>query len=110
MILLQLTKLLTNPSDRMNQVISPVHTLAVKSYILLAVTKSWETPFVGTNALEALTLHVVRLVSDQDLYGPHCSIVQSSGMGKSRLLDQFSKSNFVIPINLRMEGTSGMYA
>ncbi|KAI9430204.1 hypothetical protein H4582DRAFT_1820313, partial [Lactarius indigo] len=34
-------------------------------------------------------------------YGRYCSIIQSSGMGKSRLLDEFSKSYFMIPINLR---------
>ncbi|KAI0253034.1 hypothetical protein BJV78DRAFT_235120 [Lactifluus subvellereus] len=36
-----------------------------------------------------------------------CSIIQSSGMGKSRLVDEFSKNHFLIPINLREEGSQG---
>ncbi|KAH9178630.1 hypothetical protein EDB89DRAFT_2239238, partial [Lactarius sanguifluus] len=40
-------------------------------------------------------------------YGPYCSIVQSSGMGKSRLLDEFSKTHILIPINLRRNEAGG---
>ncbi|KAH9081566.1 hypothetical protein EDB83DRAFT_2214337 [Lactarius deliciosus] len=40
-------------------------------------------------------------------YGPYCSIVQSSGMGKSRLLDEFSKTHFLIPINLCRKEANG---
>ena len=40
---------------------------------------------------------------------PKCSaIVQSSGMGKSRTMDEMSKSHFVIPIKLRQPGSSGI--
>jgi hypothetical protein len=34
------------------------------------------------------------------------TIMQSSGMGKSRMIDELSKAHFVIPLNLR-EGISG---
>lgn len=37
----------------------------------------------------------------------YCSIVQSSGMGKSRLLDEFARGHFVIPINLRPAMSDG---
>jgi hypothetical protein len=67
--------------------------------------RSWETPFIGTTTLRALEEHVLEVVSNELLYGPYCSIVQSSGMGKSRLVDQFAKTNFLIPLNLR-GGTS----
>jgi len=40
---------------------------------------------------------------------PFCSIVQSLGMGKSRLVDQFSTKHFLIPINLRNRDTYSMY-
>jgi hypothetical protein len=39
--------------------------------------------------------------NDPNLYARILSIVQSSGMGKSRLIDEFSKAYFVIPLNLR---------
>jgi hypothetical protein len=35
------------------------------------------------------------------LYAHYCCIIQSSGTGKSRLLDELSKQHFLIPINLR---------
>ncbi|KAH9051446.1 hypothetical protein EDB87DRAFT_1582551 [Lactarius vividus] len=34
-----------------------------------------------------------------ETYARYCSIVQSSGMGKSHLLDELSKKHFMIPIN-----------
>src|SRR5260370_26358256 len=99
------------PLNYRKEVISPHHTLAVKSDVpyFLAIIDSWEVPFVGTSALEALEQYVVDVISQRTSYGPYCSIVQSSGMGKSRLLDEFSKTNFVIPINIRNEDTTGMY-
>ncbi|KAH9021093.1 hypothetical protein EDB83DRAFT_2320509, partial [Lactarius deliciosus] len=44
---------------------------------------------------------------EAQIYGRYCSIVQSSGMGKSRLLDEFSKNFFLIPINLRASTDQG---
>jgi hypothetical protein len=39
-------------------------------------------------------------------YAKYISIVQSSGMGKSWMVDEVSKTNFLIPLCLR-SGTSG---
>ncbi|KAH8992520.1 hypothetical protein EDB92DRAFT_1858291 [Lactarius akahatsu] len=72
-----------------------------------AVTKSWKVPFIGDRALQALEWHVIEEKNKAMAYGPYCSIVQSSGMGKSRLLDEFSKNHFLIPVNLRRKETSG---
>lgn len=41
------------------------------------------------------------------IYARYCSIVQSSGMGKSRLLDEFARGFFTIPINLRPAKSDG---
>jgi hypothetical protein len=41
-------------------------------------------------------------------YGRYSSIVQSFWMGKSRLLDEFSKNFFTIPINLRYANPGGL--
>jgi hypothetical protein len=64
--------------------------------------------YVGQSPLKGLQQHIVQQLKlgmspekQTQMYGRYCSIVQSSGMGKSRLLDEFSKSFFLIPINLR---------
>jgi hypothetical protein len=71
--------------------------------------KSWEVPFIGTRVLYALEQHIVAEKKKTLAYAPCCSIVQSSGMGKSRLLDEFSKKHFLIPINLCRKEASGKY-
>ncbi|KAH8998873.1 hypothetical protein EDB86DRAFT_3075930 [Lactarius hatsudake] len=72
-----------------------------------AVTKSWKAQFFGDRVLSALGQHVIVEKRKPSAYGPYCSIVQSSGMGKSRLLDEFSKNHFLIPVNLRRKETTG---
>ncbi|KAH9065663.1 hypothetical protein EDB87DRAFT_1592316, partial [Lactarius vividus] len=66
-----------------------------------AVTESWKTPFIGKRVLQALEQHIIGERKKPLAYDPYCSIVQSSGMGNSRLLDEFSKNHFLIPANLR---------
>jgi hypothetical protein len=46
--------------------------------------------------------------NNPDMYARVLAIVQSSGMGKSRMIDELSKSHFVIPLNLR-DGESGRF-
>ncbi|KAF9486227.1 hypothetical protein BDN70DRAFT_870313 [Pholiota conissans] len=42
-----------------------------------------------------------------DPYAHYVSIVQSSGMGKSRAVDELAKTHFVIPINIRVAQSNG---
>ncbi|KAH8993716.1 hypothetical protein EDB92DRAFT_2113656 [Lactarius akahatsu] len=61
-----------------------------------AIENSWTADFVGKSPLEGLKWHVVELLgvgtsNTTKVYGRYCSIVQPSGMGKSRLLDELSK-------------------
>ena len=84
----------------------------VTAHLLLVTEESWTATFVGTSSLMGLQQHVVeqlrRLTEEGPKpYGHFCSIVQSSGMGKSRLLDEFSKEYFLIPINLRVPEARG---
>ncbi|THH04319.1 hypothetical protein EW146_g10208, partial [Bondarzewia mesenterica] len=65
---------------------------------------AWKREFVG-DAADALWKHIVhvwdhmgRLWRD---YTKFLAIVQSSSMGKSRLVDELSKTHLVIPMNLR---------
>ncbi|KAH8983004.1 hypothetical protein EDB86DRAFT_3126111 [Lactarius hatsudake] len=68
--------------------------------------------FIDQSPLEGLQVHIVEQLqlgpsSEAQIYGRYCSIVQSSGMGKLRLLDEFSKNFFLIPINLRASTDQG---
>jgi len=53
-------------------------------------------------------MHIAKELDRPNLYGRYCPILQSSGMGKSRLLDEFSKQYFMIPVNLRSAGSKGL--
>jgi len=46
--------------------------------------------------------------ADDKIYAHYAAILNSSGMGKSRTIDEMSKAHFVIPINLRGPNTQGM--
>lgn len=47
--------------------------------------------------------------SGHKVYAHFCSIVQSSGMGKSRTVDELGKEHFSIPLNLRDEKSTGIF-
>ncbi len=70
----------------------------------LATIKSWSHPYQGDTA-DLFYRYMVDL-DHSTLYARLLPLVQSSGMGKSRLIDEFSKKYFVIPFNLR-EGNHG---
>ncbi|KAH9977334.1 hypothetical protein BGW80DRAFT_1443580 [Lactifluus volemus] len=69
--------------------------------------RSWMSNFACREVLKGLEEHVQNQIKSSHRYARYCSIVQSSGMGKSRLLDEFAKEHFVIPVNLRESGTRG---
>ena len=67
-------------------------------------------PYRG-EAAEALWTHI-RNHHDSNsdaIYAPFCSVVQSSGMGKSRTVDELGKEHFSIPINLMNARSSGNF-
>ena len=76
---------------------------------LLAIIDGWHAPFIGTS-------HKALAYNLQDMYHTsikptkefvdrrhmsHTSIIQSSGSGKSRLVDEIAKDIFTIPFNVR---------
>ena len=81
----------------------------------LAIENSWTTAFVGQSPLNGLRDHILQLleseiwVSGMPIYERYCPIVQSSRMGKLRLIDEFSKKYFLIPVNLRARSDRGTY-
>ena len=97
------------------------------------VDKGWDAPFVG-DAAEALWDHICHfytlsneqapaLATDmansmapsyvppnhvqREYYAQYCTILQSSGIGKSCTVDEISKTHFVIPVVLRRLDTTG---
>ncbi|TDL16546.1 hypothetical protein BD410DRAFT_755314, partial [Rickenella mellea] len=73
---------------------------------------SWQTPFKG-DTHRALWQHAAGNMGGNGqlpTYAKYTSLVQSSGMGKSRAIDEMSKEHFVIPINLRAPRTAGFPA
>ena len=73
-----------------------------------AVEQSWEREFSG-GAAQALWNHISGHYNRQHsrVYAHYTAIVQSSGMGKSRTVDELGKTHFVIPINLRGSHSTG---
>ncbi|PBK71265.1 hypothetical protein ARMSODRAFT_1003086 [Armillaria solidipes] len=74
-----------------------------------ATMMSWSREFQGSGvkALEQHIWHYLVVKSVPYPYTAFMSITQSSGMGKSRLIDEFSKIHFVIPLNLRDPSSTG---
>ena len=75
----------------------------------LATEDSWTHEFVG-NAARLLEAHIKQYsgIDDKKIYAPYCAIVQSSGTGKSKTVDEYSKIHFVISVNLRDPDAGGM--
>ncbi|PBK83916.1 hypothetical protein ARMGADRAFT_1170298 [Armillaria gallica] len=71
---------------------------------------AWSQDFQGSG-VKALEQHIWHYLVVKSVmrhpYTAFMSITQSSGMGKSRLIDEFSKTHFVIPLNLRDPSTIG---
>ena len=73
-----------------------------------ATALSWGHPYKGS-AHRALWGHIKTYATSKDYYAPYCSIVQSSGTGKSRCIDELGKEHLVVPMSLRRPGTRGVY-
>lgn len=88
--------------------VSQVLSVSYSSWHSAATQDSWNHPFQG-DAAKVLWDHIVNHFqpSDSSVYARYATIVQSSGMGKSRSVDEMAKNHLVIPINLREEGLTG---
>ena len=79
--------------------------------VAIATELSWKKPYVG-NAADALWHHIEEHHQNRDaeggsVYAHYAAIVQSSGMGKSRTVDEMAKEHFVLPINVRDPKSQG---
>ena len=64
--------------------------------------RSWDIDYVGDTS-HLLSEHLASYPGDEGSYARYTSIVQSSGTGKSRAIDELSKTHLVVPLNLRQE-------
>ncbi|KAH8113152.1 hypothetical protein DFH11DRAFT_1728064 [Phellopilus nigrolimitatus] len=74
-----------------------------------ATLAGWERQYVGST-VDELWRHILRCfdaATRPDKYVNICPIIQSSGTGKSRAVDQLSTTHFVLPFCLRLRGSSG---
>jgi len=68
---------------------------------------AWKAEFKG-NAAEALLDTISVYLAQGSIYSYHANILTSSGTGKSRLVDELSKSIITVPMCLRPEGSHGL--
>ena len=80
-----------------------------KRFGLTATEGSWERSYIG-EAQKALWMHIERHYNpkNKNVYAHYAAIVQSSGMGKSRAVDELGKEHFSLPINLREPESTGI--
>ncbi|KAF5371045.1 hypothetical protein D9757_010297 [Collybiopsis confluens] len=92
-----------NPQDAIGSTTNePLYRASVR-----VTEKSWDHSYIG-DAYLALEKHITEYRKNLDnSYVPYCAIVQSSGTGKSRTVDEFSKYHFVVPLNLRKPSAEG---
>lgn len=74
---------------------------------MTATQQSWNGEFRGYAHVRLRKFMEIALRAPSS-YARYCAIIQSSGMGKSRLTDQIAKEVLTIPINLRSRGTEGL--
>jgi hypothetical protein len=77
--------------------------------LVIAVIKSWDATFQG-DAADVLLKSISTSLDRQgnDVYAQFSSIVNSTGTGKSRMVDQLGTKVITIPMCLRGEGVQGM--
>jgi hypothetical protein len=83
-----------------------VNTLLIT--LAIATVKLWNTPFRG-EAADVLLMTISGYLNKQrSVYARYSTIINSSGTGKSRMVDQVSTKIITIPMCLRGEGTKGL--
>jgi len=77
--------------------------------ILDDLHNDWRCPFLGDSlaVLKDLLLHREKEFQKDTTYGKTIPIIQSSGTGKSRLLDEISKEFLTVNFVLRRRGENG---
>jgi hypothetical protein len=81
----------------------PVSLFTLRLILSYLVTmQSWSIDYVGSGS-SCLYEYLTNIAMDEDKYARYTSIIQSSGMGKSRMIDELSKTHLVVPLNFRQD-------
>jgi hypothetical protein len=75
--------------------------------VFLATESAWTTQYRG-EAPTALWTRIKKIMKQVNGYARYLAIVQSSGTGKSRMIEELGKTHLVIPVNLRGFGETGL--
>ena len=75
--------------------------------VFLATENAWTTQYRG-EAPEALWIRIKKAMNQPGRYARYLAIVQSSGTGKSRMIEELSKKHLVIPVNLQGSLDTGL--
>ncbi|KAI0257920.1 hypothetical protein BC834DRAFT_848155 [Gloeopeniophorella convolvens] len=75
---------------------------------LLMVLRSWDLPYQGNAARVLLDIISDYLKKRRVTYDPLASIINASGTGKSRMVDELAKTIISVPMCLRDAGSKGV--
>ncbi|KIL66156.1 hypothetical protein M378DRAFT_10426 [Amanita muscaria Koide BX008] len=103
--------LLKNPASAFNQSSGEKDKVADILSSHSATEKAWNEKYIGSAAdclYDTIKCQCTR--GDPIVYARYAAILQSSGMGKSRMIDELSKKHLVLPINLRPSSDNGFPA
>jgi hypothetical protein len=77
--------------------------------IFTATEFSWTQEYIGDASVELWNHIKNHYGSNEHVYANYLGIVQLSGMGKLRTVDEMSKHHFLIPVNLREVNSTGQF-
>ena len=77
--------------------------------LILAAKRAWISPFRGNAHLVLLETIADLLDRDRSPYARLTNIMNSSGTGKSRMVDELGKKIITVPMRLRSGCTEGLY-
>ncbi|KAJ3886351.1 hypothetical protein GG344DRAFT_69746 [Lentinula edodes] len=86
-------------SNLCNEVALPAHSNHTPPTNYDQVTRAWNQDYIGSH--DKLLLQNMDSSQSPESYGNVAAIVQSSGFGKSRTVDEIAKQVFTIPMNVR---------
>jgi len=63
--------------------------------------KSWKSQYIDRDIVRGFKRHIDENWRLASLYARFLALVQSSGVGKSKLMDEISKEDYTMPVCLR---------
>ncbi|GAW01115.1 protein [Lentinula edodes] len=99
---------IVNKGNLHNEVALPAHSNHTPPTNYDQVTRAWNQDYIGSH--DKLLLHNMDSSQSPESYGNLAAIVQSSGFGKSRTVDEIAKQVFTIPMNVRNPSDTSYFA